>query len=78
MDARVKPEHDERGAMLGLDPSMTNGGAMLGLDPSMAARARRTEVTARRLTDGRSKYHPALTQKKPARTPAFLMLDWPN
>jgi hypothetical protein len=65
MDARVKPEHDERGAML-------------GLDPSMAARARRTEVTARRLTDGRSKYHPALTQKKPALTPAFLMLDWPN
>jgi hypothetical protein len=23
MDARVKPEHDEWGAMLGLDPSMT-------------------------------------------------------
>jgi hypothetical protein len=33
MDARVKPEHDD-------------WGAMLGLDPSMAARAPRTEITA--------------------------------
>jgi hypothetical protein len=50
---------------------MTNGGAMLGLDPSMAARARRPEVTARRLTDGRSKYHPALTQKKAGANAGF-------
>jgi hypothetical protein len=31
MDARVKPEHDEWGAMLGLDPSMTNGARCSGL-----------------------------------------------